>query len=221
MKICGCSIMKNELETGHLERWLYNMGPLCDELVVVDDQSEDGTREHLIKMGVKVLSGDGDFSNELTKIGMLFNNIESDLSLFLDADEVLDKRLQSRNALSNLTNNNDYDYISLKLVNMWENDGNIRTDGNFFGSTFPRVLKTNSYKGIVGNSGLHKKCNLLKGGKKGTEFKDFFLLHYGFFTRSLRKRKENIYRQYGQTDHWYVDEKNAKIENLIPVSCWK
>ena len=56
----------NELEKGNLPRFITYVKPLCDELIIYDDGSTDGSYEFLLQHTPHVFRrGKNDFSNEM------------------------------------------------------------------------------------------------------------------------------------------------------------
>ncbi|MBD3216667.1 MAG: glycosyltransferase [candidate division Zixibacteria bacterium] len=45
MKIVGMAQIYNEIKSGHLKRCLDHYSKLCDEIVILDDASDDGSYE--------------------------------------------------------------------------------------------------------------------------------------------------------------------------------
>ena len=63
--ITGFLQIGNEVETGHLERFLKWNQVLFDSLVVYDDASKDGTKERIAKHADVLISGEfPQFKNE-------------------------------------------------------------------------------------------------------------------------------------------------------------
>lgn len=82
MKLTGIVIAKNEEEM--IEDCLESL-QFCDEIVVVDNESEDKTSEISEKYGAKVIKVKSDDFSKLRSEGL--KNLSSDWVLYLDADE--------------------------------------------------------------------------------------------------------------------------------------
>lgn len=84
MRITGLYIVKNEKSV--LERSIKSIEAVCDELIVVDTGSDDGTGEIAKALGAKVFSFDwvDDFS---AARNFALSKADGDLIIFMDADE--------------------------------------------------------------------------------------------------------------------------------------
>ncbi|MEK7502080.1 MAG: glycosyltransferase family 2 protein [Patescibacteria group bacterium] len=82
MKLTGIVIAKNEEEM--IEDCLESL-QFCDEIVVVDNESEDKTSEISKKYGARVIKVKSDDFSKLRSEGL--KNLSSDWVLYLDADE--------------------------------------------------------------------------------------------------------------------------------------
>ena len=82
MKLTGIVIAKNEEEM--IEDCLESL-QFCDEIVVVDNESEDKTSEIAKKYGARVIKVKSDDFSKLRSEGL--KNLSSDWVLYLDADE--------------------------------------------------------------------------------------------------------------------------------------
>jgi len=107
MKISACILTKDEEE--NIGRYLQNIAPYVDEIVIVDGFSEDRTveiaRKYTDKIFQKEFSGsfavERNYSIEKSKGGWVF---------IMDADEMCEKSLLEK--LRELTNRNKYDAYS-------------------------------------------------------------------------------------------------------------
>jgi glycosyltransferase involved in cell wall biosynthesis len=91
MKLSAGIITKNE--ESHIEKCLMSL-KFCGELVVIDDNSIDKTREISKKLGAKVFnrSSEDDYSGQRN---YALTKTRGDWILFIDADERVSKKLQN------------------------------------------------------------------------------------------------------------------------------
>lgn len=64
----------------------------CDEIIVIDSGSTDGTKEYALSEGAKVYEISSNDFSELRNLGL--EKAESDWVLYIDADERVDKELE-------------------------------------------------------------------------------------------------------------------------------
>ena len=90
----------------------------CDEIIVIDDNSEDRTREIAQKMGTKVFthSLDNDFSKQ-RNFGL--EKARGDWVLFVDADERASRELKEE-IKSKIKNDRTDGYLIKRIDTIWE-----------------------------------------------------------------------------------------------------
>lgn len=94
--ISGFSFIHNALTGGYpLKEAILQVRPFVDEIVIVDMESDDGTRELLKSLGVKIIEGKwGDKAGETLKAAHdLYKECSYDTILHFEADEVFDTSL--------------------------------------------------------------------------------------------------------------------------------
>ena len=138
-----CSFMKNEVSiVRNMLNSIKEINP--DEIIVIDENSTDGTRDILRQYGVKII--DGKLNNDYSSIrNHAISVAKSDWILFVDADETLDNNLagalEYKNGYRELTRfleDNSYDSMAIGRKNY--------IDGHFSGD-YPdyqaRLLRNN------------------------------------------------------------------------------
>lgn len=202
MRIFGFLQIRNEVQTGHLERFLALNSDLWDVLFAIDDASTDSTVELLEQSGAKVVrNSDSEFSNESQNKDRLLKELsleaaDGDAILWLDADEVL---FASRSELETLIGqafDSGYDSISLNHLNLWRSDSYFRIDDQYFGLQPVRVWRYSPSLTFGNKYGLHGQTH--PAGISATYHSvDYPVVHYGFATL------EAIIKKYAQYFlHW-------------------
>lgn len=202
MDIIGFLQIRNEVSTGHLNRFIqYNL-ELFDKLYVYDDASTDGTAELISKHATVLVRGDeSKFSSELTNKAELLEKVisscnEGDAILWLDADEVVYASKQELKELIQESFSLGYDSVALEHRNLWRSDSWYRVDHNFNDLRPARVWKVSKGLSFPKRFGLHVTTEPL--GLKATRQVDRYpVVHFGFASDDLILRKHETYRQ-----HW-------------------
>ena len=222
MKITILLQTYNELESGHLERFVRWNKELGDHFVALDDQSTDGTKSFLLKefdlvLQTKVRS----FNSELFNKQFLLDKAKSrfpdtDWFLWLDADELL---LMSRTEIDSLIYDAEkfgYDSISLPLVNLWKSVHFFRVDSKFDDLVNVRLWKNTSRLYYNPTPGLHRPLHPL-GLTKTLNENRFSVLHFGFARFDLIVKKFATYSKFGQRGEglWrLIDESSLEVKHI-------
>lgn len=187
MRIFGFLQVKDEVETGHLYRFLRENALLFDILFAIDDGSTDETVKVLEDFGANVVKREKrNFQNESENKALLLRTIlnvaeDGDAILWLDSDEVL---YASRNQLNELIEQKfelGFDSISFEHLNLWRSENFFRTDDGYFGLRPVRIWRVSSRLSFSQAPGLHGQTH--PAGLRATyHSKDYPVLHYGFAT---------------------------------------
>jgi len=125
MKLVGAMLVRNEAGR-FLERVLEQMRLVCDEIVVLDDASEDDTAEICKKYGARVFQSPTSLFgiNELVLRKTLWDYAtqlagHGGWILNLDADETLSRPEQLRDKIE-LAERNGADALGFRLYDMWD-----------------------------------------------------------------------------------------------------
>jgi glycosyltransferase involved in cell wall biosynthesis len=202
LKIIGFLQIRNEVSTGHLDRFIKHNLELFDKLYVYDDASTDGTTEAISRHAtVLVRGGESKFSSELTNKAELLEKIisscdEGDAILWLDADEVI---YASKDELVELIKESfglGYDSVALEHRNLWRSNSWYRVDHNFNDLRPARVWRVSKALSFPKRFGLHVTTEPL-GLKATRQVNRYPVVHFGFASTDLILRKYENYRQ-----HW-------------------
>ena len=101
MKIVGMGQIYNEVKTGHLERCLNHYTRMCDEIVILDDASTDGSFEMAQKYTSYIIrnsENNWDKDLETRNKAMLLKKVlelNPDWIISFDADELYEKKMEN------------------------------------------------------------------------------------------------------------------------------
>jgi hypothetical protein len=212
----------NELESGHLERFVKWNKVLADNLVALDDQSTDNTKSYLLAefdlvLQTKVRSFNSELYNKQLLLDAAKSRFpETDWFLWLDADELLLLSRSELNLLITEAEANGYDSISLPLVNLWKSEHYYRVDSKFDDLVNIRLWKNTDKLYYNPTPGLHQPLHPL--GLISTLKEDRFkVLHFGFASFDLIVKKFATYSSLGQRGDglWrLVDESTLEVKHI-------
>ena len=212
----------NELESGHLERFVKWNKVLADNLVALDDQSTDDTKSYLLTefdlvLQTKVRSFNSELYNKQLLLDAAKSRFpETDWFLWLDADELLLLSRSELNLLITEAEANGYDSISLPLVNLWKSEHYYRVDSKFDDLVNIRLWKNTEKLYYNPAPGLHQPLHPL--GLINTLKEDRFkVLHFGFASFDLIVKKFATYSSLGQRGDglWrLVDESSLEVSRI-------
>jgi glycosyltransferase involved in cell wall biosynthesis len=222
MKITGFLQVRNELITGHLERFLEFNSELFDYLVAFDDASTDGTADFLKDHVDLLLTSEFcSFTSELANKQKLLSEAkerfpDTDWFLWLDADEVLFTSRSELNLLISQAEEGGFSGISFPLTNLWKSEFFYRTDSGYDSLTNVRLWRNAPDLAFTPESGLHRLLHPT-GVKRVLKQNRFHVTHFGFATRSLIARKFAYYRSVGQQglNLWrLIDESSMNLKHI-------
>lgn len=233
-RIIAITQIYNEVRRGNLERFLSNIIPLVDDLVVYDDGSTDGTYERLQQATPHVLRGArNEFRHERAHRQLLVEKarkLGADFILWLDADEILTNG--GRHALERLAAeccDRDADAISLHEINLWRSANWRRVDNAYNDGWYVRLWRMRPDLAFqhLNRPGLHQQ--LFPDSIQNVVRSELLsVLHYGFASDENILFKYLNYERHGQTG-WplqrLIDESTLvlqKVERaLIPDDVWR
>lgn len=224
MKIIGFLQVRNEVSTGHLQRFIERNLELFDKLYVYDDASTDGTDELIAKhASFLIRARDSKFSSELAIKAQLLQQVQADCDegdaiLRLDADEII---YASKSELSDLIEESfslGFDSISLPHRNLWRSSAWFRVDDGYNSFRPSRIWRVSKNLSFPQSFGLHVTSD--PQGLKATRHVDKFpVIHFGFASTELILQKYESYRQHWLTGYALnrmVNEKGLQLEKLSP-----
>lgn len=220
LKIIGFLQVRNEMLTGHLQRFLDRNAELLDHLVAIDDSSEDETVATLIAFGATVITNaHSNFRNELENKSRLLEAVstiasEGDAILWLDADEVIYASRDEMQSLIAQSFSSGFDSISFNHLNLWRSNMAYRVDDQYFGLQPVRVWKFSNQLFFPIKPGLHNQSH--PNGLVSTLHTNLFpTVHYGF--ASLELILEKYRRYYLDWQHGYPLDRLVSESGLQTV----
>lgn len=226
IKIIGGLLCKNEAERW-LNKFLASFSQLCDEIVVIDDKSNDKSPEICAKYGTVYLSPESYFeTREWMQRETLFHlclaraNL-NDWVIILDADELLNDSHNLRKFLINCPV--CYNGYSIKLYDMW-NETHYRSD--FYWNAHERHWQMATRKRDIDYT--WRKTNL-HCGRLPLEIKEdkicynesFYIKHMGWSTEKDRLHKYDRYMKIdGNGQFGWLDQYKSILDkhpNLIKL----
>ena len=202
-KIIGFLQVRNEVESGHLKRFIELNIPLFDHLVVYDDASDDGTAERIepycdvLVRGITPHFGDELRSRQylLERSKHLVN--EQDFYLWLDTDEVLFASKEELILICQKLNSESFDGARLPHINLWRSNSFFRTD-DYFDDLYPlRLWRAGAKLAFPLKSGLHNEMHP-EGMNSVARLTKPAVVHFGFASDKLLEDKFSLYHSYGQ-----------------------
>lgn len=199
MGLAVASMVRNEAKR-YLPSALDAWGSFADEIVLLDDNSNDETRELAESRGICYFRWDGlpAWGNEVKprkRLWQLATESRCDHILVLDADMV-----PAKNPKELIFNG--VDGVAFTLFDLWQCDPPLyRSDGMWRGHEVPRlwlVRNPRDSSGSWSERGIH--CGhfpYLKLDRVVRAPREYALLHYGYATPDDRKEKSLRYHAEG------------------------
>ena len=207
-RVLGAMRIKNEQDW--IQESIQSQLPICDKVLVFDDNSTDATKEIVQSFGSRVVLMESPFqglSEGRDKQFVLQHllAVNPEWVLWIDGDEVLEARAPA--LLSTLMANSNAACYALRICYFWNTLELIRVDGcyrNFYRNSLFRLrgqdhsrLEFSTADGALVTSGGNCPRGLQGSGyTAGVRVK-----HYGYLTAEQRQRKFEWYNK--------VDPNNA------------
>lgn len=225
--LVGFLKVRNGILRGDLYRCFQNLLEYCDDVVVVQDASFDGTdqflrnylpEENIITVNIQ----DHSFSNEIFWKQELLQLVHKKgpygYILWMDSDETLD--VNGTKSIREFCENHLSDNViawMFKYKQLWRNSSYIRTDSGFDQGNFIKLWKYSPDLSFNVQSGTHRAqfpqqiLNALNTGR--VQQAPFDCIHWGNFGNCLRFKVLQYYGGLGGVErHLYFD--NATYESI-------
>jgi glycosyltransferase involved in cell wall biosynthesis len=224
MKLVGMVQTYNEMQNGNLQRCLASLCKYCDEIVIYDDGSTDGTVEYLEELDFPlqyIRSPQNDFQNELIHKQQLIDlckgpDVEADWIIRMDADEVIEPRGESE--IRTLISDKDKTGLAFHMVNLWRSPAFYRVDNGYNDVVFNRLWRVHPNLHFNVQKGLHL-TNYPVGATDREGFSDLQIIHYGFASNEALIAKYKMYKAHGQSGpalNRLIDEQTLAVRRSKP-----
>ena len=222
MIITGFLQARNEIRSGHLQRYLKWNTELFDYLVAIDDESQDYTFDALSAQATICIRNE--HSNFLNEIGNKSKILkiakqkipETDWFLWLDADEVLYLDRSELESVILSAEEQGCDAVDFALINLWRSESFYRVDSKFNDLRNVRLWKNQPGLVFKDKFGLHN--SLHPNGIHRIYIQDKFkVMHYGFVKDELILQKfiyGNRLLQYGENFWRILNEKELQLSSI-------
>lgn len=222
MIITGFLQCRNEIDTGHLQRFLMWNRDLFDHLAVIDDGSDDGTSELIEEYcDILIKKESSAFTSERVLKKELLREVQrvlpqTDWILWLDADEVLLSSREELELIIDKAKELGSDSISFPLLNLWRSDKNFRIDNGYDSLRKIHLWKNSDKLTYEAISGLHLPSHP-NGLLRTLECDSLYVIHFGFASEKNILEKFNNYKFLGQEGNnlWrLIDEKGILLRSI-------
>lgn len=228
LRLIGFVKAFNEEETGNLERCLKHMKTFCDDIVVCDDSSTDRTIDVARRYTSHIIVLPNNFRRELEHKQRILEKalqLEPDWIVWLDPDETFD-RIGEEGGIRQLCSygsRKGIDSFSFLYYNLWKSNKYYRVDDLWLSNWQIKLWKNTGRLRFRIKAGLHQELSPL--GLMNYAKTNIKVIHYGFSSPELIKRKYDTYRtlgQYGRDLERLIDESSLRTEALdsetFPIS---
>ena len=212
--------IKNEIH--HLPEVLLHLDGYCDGIILLDEDSTDGSFEAAMseKLLVKVqkiadtIFDDLSLRNLLLKLASFFR---SDWLFYFDADERFDGRYAD---LYSIAEHTDADCVSFHFVHLWDTEDRYRKDfptnpiGVFI---YPRMFRNYGFMQIHSNQKIHFPATPFQRKQTAAPV---LIRHFGNIDPETRTRKYKRYMNQDKDcqtlfhDYEYLLSENVKLVDI-------
>jgi hypothetical protein len=199
MNIVGTLRVKNEARW--IQRVLESMKPVCSQIILLDDHSDDGSARIARSVeGVVVIESPFVGIDEARDREFLLGeamNFKPDWILAIDGDEEIDPSVLP--VIREMTERPVAPAYCAKILYLWDREDLIRVDGIYEQFWRPRLFKPSESDGRYTNlyGGMHCTCVPNDLNQRALRYPGFELKHWGYIDKEIRVTK---YRWYNQAD---------------------
>jgi glycosyltransferase involved in cell wall biosynthesis len=185
MKIVGMAQIYNEVKSGHLKRCLDHYSKLCDEIVILDDASDDGSYEmeqeytsHIIRNEKNAWDKNLETENKARLLEKTLE-LDPDWIISFDADEIYEKRMENRKFLENMLKwgqSRDINSFCFNWYHLWLSEAWYRVDRNLSVVSPPRIWRNVGDLKIDITPGLHQRLHPVQ--MENPHYLNITIVHY-------------------------------------------
>ncbi len=202
-----------------LDLWLENISKVADKIVILDNNSQDGTFEKISKVDNLICeqsnlnfdTHEQHLHSELWKLVKKHAKDGEDMILLLASDEFIDETLIKNKEELISTEEPTRDSYAFHQVHLWDKD-KFRIDGSYEFKISPRLFRyrdvpftTNKLKDGIHNSAFPSYVQFIKN----SSIINSCIIHYGY---SDKKQRQDKYKRYK------IDSLIDKNPKLIPFT---
>jgi len=219
MKIIGMLRVKNEARW--IERCLNSILPLCDWVVVMDDNSDDDTLfrcQSLPRVNAfpSPYFGLDEARDKDHLLGIVELNYRPDWVLAIDGDEMLAPGAEDvlRKAL-----HSQWPCLSLRVRYLWDREDQVRVDGVYGDFHRESVFRPNGARFTNNGNGANFHCGNVPAAirQKRAVLNGVALLHFGYLHRADRERKYAWYNAQDPRNTREDGYRHMVIGDLFPA----
>jgi glycosyltransferase involved in cell wall biosynthesis len=195
MNILGLMRIKNEARW--IERCVRSMLPVCEQILILDDHSTDGTQEICRSIpGVTVIDSPHSELNEVADKNLLLRyarELAPAWILLLDGDEMLSPGTAD---LILDAARQDVTAWAFQVLYLWNREDQIRMDGGYSRFWRPSMFRLTEHQFHATNAagGFHCGNAPIAQQRQARRLAGSALLHFGYLHREDRLRKYEWYR---------------------------
>jgi glycosyltransferase involved in cell wall biosynthesis len=215
MRIIGMMRVKNEARW--IARSIESILPVCNEVLVMDDHSTDGTPEICAALaGVQVLRSPFEGVNEMRDKNWLLEQAgAADWILAIDGDEVL---APGDAAAVRAAMNTSYQCLSMRIVYLWNSENQARIDGVYGDFRRESAFRPSGARFCGTSAGGNFHCgNVPIGLRQKRHPIEATLLHLGYMNREDRLRKYAWYNAQDPRNGAEDGYRHMVIGDLFPA----
>lgn len=231
MKLITETLIKNTKSikignTNMLELWLDNISQFANEIVILDNMSNDGTYERIIEYfkednRLHISRSDLDFlKSEQYLHKELWDNVKKiakkhDWVMMVSGDDIVDDRfIKNKDEILQINRQ----VLSFQLVHLWNTDI-FRVDLEYGFNWTPRLFRYEDmpFSDLPLKGGIHNRAMpfYFKCYERGNNL-SCSIYHYGYINNELRKNKCDKYVKYCNTKN-DITATLTLLDNFIAV----
>jgi hypothetical protein len=221
MKLVGYVQLKNELRSGHLVRCLTNLNLVCDEFVIYDDGSDDGSQDLYSKYTPHIIQGPGGMFEQEAEISQQLLNycrdeLRGDWALWIDGDAIFNRAATDNEAIRHLIQKagglDGCDGYSIHWINTYLSPRWYRMDNRFNDLLTVGLFRLTPDLEYDITPGLHRQ-RFPNGIAQVWDQRQVEIIHLGFSSQKEIERKYRQYRALGQ--HGWALERMLATQPIL------
>lgn len=206
MKLVGYVQLKNERCSGHLRRCLENLSLICDDFVIYDDGSDDGSQEIYRKYTPHVIQGPGGMFEREAEISQQLLDycrdvLRGDWAVWIDGDAIFNRAATDDGAIRDLMEKAEKldgcDGYAIHWINTYLSPRWYRIDDRFNDLLTVGLFRLTPELAYDTTPGLHRQ-RFPNGVAQVEDQRRVEIIHLGFSSQEEIERKYRQYRALGQ-----------------------